>query len=192
MLVVAHGAGGEPEPHCERWRQLVGDRGFLLCLRGKGTYSHGGIFYYPDHHWLGRALEAALQALRDAYGDRVDTELAAYTGYSQGANMGALALMKRPGLFSRLLFVEGQQNDWSIKLAERWHQAGGKRVALACGLAKCIRAARQSEWILRRGGMLVETRYAAGAGHTYLGPVGEHVRELFEWLVEDDPRWRSD
>lgn len=103
--------------------------------------------------------------------------------------MGALALMSRPGRWGRLLFVEAQQSDWSVAAARRWRDAGGRRVALLCGLPLCARAARTSEWILRRGGVEVWTRYVEGAGHTYVGPLAPEIDRAFEWLVADDARW---
>lgn len=194
LLVAAHGAGGRPEPHCERWQRLVGERAFILCVRGAKTNRSEPLssshHYYPDHLWLGRAVDASVAALvaREA---RVDARAAVYAGYSQGAVMGALMLMTRAERFPRALLIEGQQNDWSVAGAARWKRAGGQRVALACGLLRCAQAQELSRQSLARGGIDVALRYAAGAGHTYGGAVGDRVSELLEWLVADDPRWQE-
>jgi hypothetical protein len=57
LLVVTHGAGGSPEPHCAFWREMLGDRGFILCPRGvplgSAVEPPDQGFFYRDH----RALE---------------------------------------------------------------------------------------------------------------------------------------
>ncbi len=194
LLLATHGATGRPEPHCERWQQLVADRAFVLCLRGAPTNRRDppevSRHYYPDHRWLGRAVTASLRALEEAYAEHVDLERAVYAGYSQGAVMGALMLMEQQAPFSRALLIEGQQDDWSVSAAERFVSKGGDRVALVCGFGRCAEAYARSERTLRRGGVQARFEYAEGAGHTYGGAVGERVAESLVWLVAEDPRWR--
>ncbi|MCB9584907.1 MAG: hypothetical protein H6718_05890 [Polyangiaceae bacterium] len=195
LMVATHGAGGRPEEHCERWRQLVRDRAFVLCVRGAKTNRSAPLatsrHYYPDHLWLGRAVDANLLAFKQRFATAADAEQAVYVGYSQGAVMGALMLMSRADRFPRALLIEGQQNDWNVAGAQRWLAGGGKRVGLACGLLHCSQAYEKSRQSLSRAGVEVRLAYAPGAGHTYAGRVGEHVAELLEWLVADDPRWSA-
>ncbi|MBX3185094.1 MAG: hypothetical protein KIT72_00245 [Polyangiaceae bacterium] len=194
LLVATHGATGRPEPHCERWQQLVGDRAFVLCVRGAPTNRRDppdvSQHYYPDHRWLGRAVKANLRALEEAYAEHVDLEQAVYAGYSQGAVMGALMLMEHQAPFARALLIEGQQDDWSVSAAERFVRKGGDRVALVCGFGRCAEAYARSERTLRKGGVKARFEHAEGAGHTYGGAVGERVAESLVWLVAEDPRWR--
>src|SRR5688500_7019775 len=37
VIVATHGAGDRAEYHCELWRAIVGDRGFVVCPRGRRT-----------------------------------------------------------------------------------------------------------------------------------------------------------
>lgn len=170
----------------------MGERAFVLCVRGAKTNRSDPLatshHYYPDHLWLGRAVDASVAALV-AKDPRVDAEAAVYAGYSQGAVMGALMLMDRAQRFPRALLIEGQQNDWNVAGAARWKRAGGLRVGLACGLLRCAESQERSRQSLARGGVEVKLRHASGAGHTYAGAVGDHVAELLEWLVADDARW---
>ncbi len=195
LLVATHGAGGRPETHCERWRQVVGDRAFVLCVRGAKINRSEPLsvsrHYYPDHLWLGRAVDANVAAFAARFEHVADAEAAVYAGYSQGAAMGALMLMSRADRFPRALLIEGQQNDWNLSGAKRWRAAGGQRVGLVCGLLHCSQAYERSRQSLRRGGIEVRFEYAPGAGHTYEGRVGQKVAEVLDWLVADDPRWST-
>ncbi|MEZ4229199.1 MAG: hypothetical protein R3B89_08550 [Polyangiaceae bacterium] len=196
LLVATHGAGGRPEAHCERWRELVGDRAFVLCVRGAKINRSEPLsvsrHYYPDHLWLGRAIDANLAAFEARFSATADAANAVYAGYSQGAVMGALMLMSRADRFPRALLIEGQQNDWSVSGAKRWQAAGGRRVGLVCGLLHCSQAYERSRQSLRRGGVDVRFEYAPGAGHTYQGRVGAKVGEVLEWVVAGDPRWSAE
>ncbi|MGE0321630.1 MAG: hypothetical protein AB7K71_37690 [Polyangiaceae bacterium] len=195
LMVATHGAGGRPEEHCQRWRELVRDRAFVLCVRGAKINRSEPLttsrHYYPDHLWLGRAVDANLEAFRARFAAAADARDAVYVGYSQGAVMGALMLMSHAETFPRALLIEGQQNDWNVAGAKRWLAAGGRRVALACGLLHCSQAYERSRQSLARAGVEVRFEYAPGAGHTYAGRVGENVAKLLEWLIADDPRWSA-
>lgn len=195
LLVATHGAGGRPEAHCQRWRELVADRAFVLCVRGAKINRSEPLsvsrHYYPDHVWLGRAVDANLAAFRARFSEVADSRGAVYAGYSQGAVMGALMLMTRADRLPRALLIEGQQNDWNVSGAKHWKEAGGQRVGLVCGLLHCSQAYERSRQSLARGGVDVRFEYAPGGGHTYDGRVGERVAQVLEWLIADDPRWSS-
>ena len=101
VLIAAHGAGDGPRWQCEVWSSIVAGRGFVLCPRGvplsTGVDEPGHFF--RDHHYLGRLVTAALAALRERYAGLVDSGPVVYTGYSQGATMGALFASQRPEIF---------------------------------------------------------------------------------------------
>lgn len=190
-LVVAHGAGDWPEPHCELWRRLLGARGVIVCLRGralrKGSDAHG--YYFPDHLALERETLAALAALRERYAGFADSERIVYAGYSQGATMGALMLMNHGELAPTLLLVEGGSGDWTSARARRFALSGGRRVALLCGTPGCQRRALQSVERLKAVELDASLRYRAGAGHTYVGAISADMVAAFDELTRDDSRW---
>jgi predicted esterase len=125
VLVVAHGAGDRPEWQCDVWRELVADRGFVLCVRGFPTNRYAPPeetgFFFADHRALGREISLALEALAALWPDHVDVEAPAFSGFSQGAIMGALLLPQHPARFSRAALVEGGYGlfqEWNIPVAQ--------------------------------------------------------------------------
>jgi hypothetical protein len=193
LLVAAHGAGGRPEWHCEYWGWIVGARGFVLCPRGRRAHftarqEYDG-YYFPDHYWLRRALHACLDATQQAYGSQLDATAAVYTGFSQGAIMGALVIAHDPARFPKALFIEGGGGEWNVPIACDWLKGGGQRVAFACGTGSCNRLAQRAVRYLGQAGVPTRAAYVAGAGHTYAGALEPQVRALFDWLVQGDPRW---
>lgn len=192
VLLATHGAGGAPEHHCEAWRRRLGPRGVVVCPRGAMINRIEGPdagFYYPDHHALEREVLATVQALRSEFAEYIDGGPMLYAGYSQGATMGALVLPDHAELFPRAVLVEGGFSEWNLVTAKRFAERGGLRVLFVCGVRRCKAGADRSAAALRRARLAVEARLAAGAGHTYLGPVAGEIAQGFSWLVADDTRW---
>ena len=196
LLVVTHGAGGRPEPHCAFWRALLGPRGFILCPRGTllGSLAEPSEqgFFYRDHHALEREVAAAMAALRARYGGYLDERAPLYAGFSQGATMGALAFVKRPAVFARLVLMEGgvgEADEWTINGARAFGEGGGERVLLACGRPSCFLAAQRTLTYLAKAGVAGRVVHGVGAGHTYGGAVEAAVKGALPWITEGDSRW---
>ena len=181
LVVAAHGAGGSPEWECEYWRRLTNDSRFVLCLRGRAM-GRGGGYYYPNEHALEAELEAALQSLRAAE-PRASIEGGLYAGFSQGASMGSAILAKHGDAFSSLALVEGFQ-AWNVPRAKTFAERGGKRILFVCGTKQCQNVAILSARWLERGGIHARVEYAAGAGHTPLGPVLSRLAVGLPWLLD--------
>lgn len=198
VVIVAHGAGGRPEPHCDVYRELVRGRGFILCTRGRTIdrlvpEGERGYFY-DGHPELAKELRAALGALVERYGARVDLERSVYAGFSQGAAMGILALQQGVAPDAHVggvLLVEGGWAEWTVALAEKLAKEGVRRVAIVCGRPVCKEEGDRSIGWMERGGLPGKMLYAPGAGHTYGGAVAPLVAEGWRWIVEDDPRWEA-
>lgn len=196
VLIVAHGAGGRPEPHCDFYRKLVRGRGFILCTTGRSMdallpESERGYFY-DGHIELGKELRAAVAALERTYGDRVDLDHRVYAGFSQGATMGILALQQGAAPDARVrgvLLVEGGWAEWTVALARKLASEGVRRVAIVCGRPVCKEEGDRSAGWIRRGGLEAQVLHAPGAGHTYGGAVAPLVGDAWRFIVEDDPRW---
>jgi predicted esterase len=184
ILVAAHGAGDSPEWQCEHWGPIARGRYFVLCPRGLSL--GGGGYYYANHFALERELLAALDAVKRSYGSSVRPDGGVYTGYSQGATMGALMVIEHGAKFPYLVLVEGGTAEWSASRAKRYAASGGKSVALVCGGSGCMKRAQNSAKILERAGLRARAEHAEGGGHTYVGIVGERATELLEhWLFAD-------
>jgi predicted esterase len=193
VIVATHGAGGTPEAHCELWRWVVGARAFIVCPRGRPIHGNpDNGYYYANHNALAREVELVLGALAKRYGETVDVAAPIYTGYSQGASMGALMLPHHPAGFGGAVLIEGgvgEYREWNNQVAERFAARGARRVVLACGRHDCAEAARSTIRAMRRGGIEARLVHVAGAGHTYGGELARQVHALFPWLVEGDRRW---
>ena len=193
LVVVAHGAGGRPEWHCELWSHIVGDRAFVLCPRGRRQDvripTEDATCYFPHHHYLRAVVEASIAALQNQASSPLDCAEAVYVGYSQGATMGALFLPTSPR-FARALLVEGGFSEWNIPIALRFREHGGRRVALVCGTPRCAAGATQSASWLQQGGLVARAIHVAHAGHSSFGAMAERLPDVFRWLTENDPRFR--
>jgi predicted esterase len=194
VLVAAHGAGDRAEWQCAFWRDLVGDRGFVLCPRGLSMDRRDpdAGYFYRHHHALGREIALALEALAARFPGRADTAAPAFAGYSQGATFGAALLPRHPAMFSRAALIEGghgSSQEWSVPAAQAFRRRGGARVLLACGGSGCAMRAKETARLLVRGGLEARVLHVEGAGHTYGGAMERPLREAFGWLVEGDPRW---
>lgn len=192
VLVAAHGAGDSAESQCELWRQLLDERGVVVCLRGramrKGSSRHG--YYFPDHLTLERELLASLDSLARRHPEHADPRRITYAGYSQGAQMGLLMLLDRGALAPRLLLVEGGSGDWTEASVARFAESGGERVALVCGTPGCRANAQRSAELLRARGLQASLRHVPGGGHTYLGAVAPECGRALAELIQGDPRWQ--
>ncbi len=198
VVIVGHGAGGRPEPHCDFYRKLVRGRGFIVCTRGRSIDAlipEGERGYFYDGHVeLGKEVRAVIGALQGRYGERVDLDRSVYAGFSQGATMGILALQQGVAPDARVrgvLLVEGGWAEWTIALAEKLSREGVRRVAIVCGRPICKEEGERSAGWIRRGGLEAEVLEAKGAGHTYGGAVAPLVADAWQWIVEGDPRWAS-
>jgi predicted esterase len=196
LLVAAHGAWDRPEPHCELWRRVTRNRGFILCPRGQRTNRQVPLehaaYYYPDHVALAREVLAAIEALSARYPDELDASAAVWAGFSQGAIHGALVIVLHPQLFPRAALIEGGNgffNEWSPFAARRYARGSGQRVLFGCGSPYCVRSAERCAGYLQKTGVETLVAHAEGAGHSYGRTMEHKLREHFDWLVADDPRW---
>jgi pimeloyl-ACP methyl ester carboxylesterase len=183
LFVIAHGAGGAPDWHCDFWSRVVGAEAFLLCLRGLPIRAGANAFYFPEHHTLEALFERAVRAIDDQFGDHLRADESVYIAYSQGATMGAWMLPAHASRFSRALLIEGGVNEWNVRRAVAFRKAGGKAVFIACGTQVCnSKAGKVVEWF-KTAGVAAKTAHASGAGHTPGGEVGVFAIQGLAWLL---------
>jgi predicted esterase len=198
VIVATHGAGDRAEWHCELWRRIVRDNAFVLCPPGRRMderVPHAeAAYYYPDHLVLETEVKAALAALEARFADHVDTANAIYTGFSQGAIMGALVIVLLADRFPRAVLVEGGHgsfHEWSPYAAKKYAAGGGERVLFACGSPYCVRSASRSARYLEQAGVATRVVHAEGAGHSYGDTMEAEIAKSFAWIVEGDARWSA-
>jgi predicted esterase len=192
LLIAAGGAGDRPDWQCRAWQAIVAGRAFVLCVRGlplnPGAAESQQQYYFKNHFDLEREILAALRSAEAVLGARLDATEVLYAGFSQGATMGALVVMRHPKRFPRAVLIEGGVYDWSDSAAQSYRRAGGQRVLFACGQPSCLVRARRSSDALEHAGISARAVFGAG-GHTYEAGVGAELRAQFDWLVEGAPRW---
>jgi predicted esterase len=192
ILVVAHGAGGTPEAHCDLWARISQGKAILLCVRGRARspLAVDGD-YYPDHPALERETFAALAALRARFADRIAEGPVSYAGFSQGATMGALMLVDHASEVTRLILVEGGFSDWNVARARDFRARGGERVLFVCGRKECAEPARNAAHWFNAAGVAARLEYVVGAGHSHDARVEARIASAYSWFVEGDPRWQA-
>lgn len=194
VAVAFHGNFDRPEWQCEVFRPVLGDSGFLLCPRGKPRRDVPKSLDRWEYHSgksMAAELDAALAALSQRFGDRVDPGPIVFIGFSLGAIYGAPIVQSKPARFPRAVFVEGGHNAWTPHRAKKYAEAGGARLFLACGQAPCLANAKRLAPALEKAGLPTKSGGAPKAGHTYDGEVAAAVQAAFPWLVEGDARWGS-
>lgn len=185
LVIATHGAGGDPEYACRAWAIRTRGRAIVLCPRGRAiSVREPQGFYYPDHRELRAEVLAALDALEREYGARLARRAALYTGYSQGATMGALFVPEYADRFPALVLTEGGYSEWPLAQARAFKAHGGARVVLACGTRHCAERAKTSAETLEHAGISTRLVYVEGAGHTDGGPIGDRLDELWTWANE--------
>lgn len=108
-------------------------------------------------------------------------------GYSQGATMGALAVVGELPVFDELVLIEGGGESWTATRARAFRENGGRRIILGCGTRGCERHAQRSMPILKEAGVDATFANAPGGGHTYGGTVGEAVYAALQaWNATSD------
>jgi hypothetical protein len=188
VMVAAHGAYDRPEWMCEDMRNLVGNRGFVLCPQGipaplrnpkdETRYLHGAE--------LAEEIDAAVIQLRGVYAHWVDTGPMLYSGFSLGASRGASIVMPDPARFPRALLIEGGQSGWNER---NFAEKGGQRVLFACGLPGCVGSSVPVVERFVRAGVPSKVAYGAGGGHGRGGVVADAIHADWSWFVEGDARW---
>jgi dienelactone hydrolase len=195
VVVATHGMWDFPEGLCDDQRWIFRDRVWVICPRGRPVPDK--TFRYDSADALAREIDADVRALAARYPGYVDDRAMLYTGFSLGAILGVAVITRQPARFPRAVLIEGGEDRWTPTLAAKYGKAGGQRVLFACGLSGRVPAAQQAASMLVRAG--VDAHVVLGklpdAGqfiHWYNGPIADETRAAEPWLLDGDPRWKTD
>jgi len=184
LLLAAHGAGDSPRWQCRHWDAAMRGRFIILCPRGVALSSGDDPgYFFRNHIELEREVTAALAALKKELGGRISPSDGVYSGYSQGATMGALMVVAHGTDFPHLVLVEGGSGDWTAGRAKQFRETGGKSVAIVCGTPNCAKRGERSVAILEKAGLRARVEHVEQGGHVYDGRVGERATELLDGWV---------
>lgn len=187
VLMIAHGAGGRAEHLCSYFEPHLPADFIVVCPQGAllDKRDPEGGAYYPNHLALREELSALSDALWARFGKAVSSQGWRYMGYSQGATMGALAIVGELPIFTELVLMEGGGESWTLARAQAFKEGGGERALLVCGTPACAKRGATSAAALRQVGLDALHKNAPGSGHTYGGQVARLVlEEMARWEAE--------
>jgi predicted esterase len=185
VLVYLHGRGGHPEADCRRWASLARRYGWLVCPSGPVPYGDGRAW---DNNWPSahHATMAAINALRDKYGRRVQLWGNTLIGFSEGAYAAMNVGVREPRTFNRWLILAANSKYWGGPGLEALGSAKDRvrRVFLITGEHDgVIEGTHQVEEWLHKAGVPTRVITPSNMGHeTPLEKKTEMYRSALSWL----------
>lgn len=185
VLVYLHGRGGHPEADCRRWAPLARRYGWLVCPSGPVPYGDGRAW---DNNWPSahHATMAAINALRDKYGRRVQLWGNTLIGFSEGAYAAMNVGVREPRTFNRWLILAANSKYWGGPGLEALGSAKDRvrRVFLITGEHDgVIEGTHQVEEWLHKAGVPTRVITPSNMGHeTPLEKKTEMYRSALSWL----------
>jgi predicted esterase len=185
VLVYLHGRGGHPEADCRRWASLARRYGWLVCPSGPVPYGDGRAW---DNNWPSahHATMAAINALREKYGRRVQLWGNTLIGFSEGAYAAMNVGVREPRTFNRWLILAANAKYWGGPGLDALGSAKDRvrRVFLITGEHDgVIEGTRQVEAWLHKAGVPTRVITPSNMGHeTPLEKKTEMYRSALSWL----------
>lgn len=189
VLVAAHGRDDVAEPLCATWRDVVGDRGFVLCPRGLRSDDVPGTWTWATHDALDAEIDHAVAALRARFPEHVADGPLVYAGFSLGSFYGAKIVSESPARTPRVVLIEGGHDPWTDEAIASFVDGGGERVLFVTGQDETLQRSREVARALDAAGVRTRIEHVDGAGHAYRGDVAQRLALAFDWVVEGDSRW---
>ncbi len=185
VLVYLHGRGGHPEADCRRWASLARNYGWLVCPSGPVPYGDGRAW---DNNWPSahHATMAAINALREKYGRRVQLWGNTLIGFSEGAYAAMNVGVREPRTFNRWLILAANSKYWGGPGLEALGSAKDRvrRVFLITGEHDgVLEGTHQVQTWLQKAGVPTRVITPSNMGHeTPLEKKTEMYRSALSWL----------
>ncbi len=185
VLVYLHGRGGHPASDCRRWAPLARRYGWLVCPSGPVPYGDGRAW---DNNWPSahHATMAAISALRDKYGRRVQLWGNTLIGFSEGAFAAMNVGVREPRTFNRWLILAANSKYWGGPGLEALGSAKNRvrRVFLITGEHDgVLEGTHQVQAWLRKAGVPTKVLTPNNMGHEVpLEKKTEMYRSALGWL----------
>jgi len=185
VLVYLHGRGGHPEADCRRWASLARRYGWLVCPSGPVPYGDGRAW---DNNWPSahHATMAAINALREKYGRRVQLWGNTLIGFSEGAYAAMNVGVREPRTFNRWLILAANSKYWGGPGLEALGSAKNRvrRVFLITGEHdEVLEGTHQVEEWLHKAGVPTKVITPSNMGHEVpLEKKTEMYRSALSWL----------
>jgi predicted esterase/LysM repeat protein len=185
VIVYLHGRGGHPEADCRRWAGVARRYGWLVCPSGPVPYGDGRAW---DNNWPSahHATMAAISALRDKYGRRVQLWGNTLIGFSEGAYAAMNVGVREPRTFNRWLILAASSKYWGGPGLEALGSAKNRvrRVFLITGEHDgVVESTHQVEAWLQKAGVPTKVLTPNNMGHEVpLEKKTEMYRGALAWL----------
>jgi predicted esterase len=185
VLVYLHGRGGHPEADCRRWARVARNYGWLVCPSGPVPYGDGRAW---DNNWPSAhtATMAAINALREKYGRRVQLWGNTLIGFSEGAYAAMNVGVREPRTFNRWLILAASSKYWGGPGLEALGSAKNRvrRVILITGEHDgVIESTHQVQQWLKKAGVPTKVITPDNMGHEVpLEKKTEMYRSALGWL----------
>jgi len=185
VIVYLHGRGGHPEADCRRWAPVARRYGWLVCPSGSVPYGDGRAW---DNNWPSahHATMAAINALREKYGRRVQLWGNTLIGFSEGAYAAMNVGVREPRTFNRWLILAANSKYWGGPGLEALGSAKDRvrRVFLITGEHdEVIEGTHQVEEWLHKAGVPTKVLTPSNMGHEVpLEKKTEMYRTALSWL----------
>ncbi len=185
VLVYLHGRGGHPESDCRRWASVARGYGWLVCPSGPVPHGDGRAW---DNNWPSahHATMAAINALREKYGRRVQLWGNTLIGFSEGAYAAMNVGVREPKTFNRWLILAANSKYWGGPGLEALGSARERvrRVFLITGEHDgVIEGTHQVQQWLKKAGVPTRVITPNGMGHEVpLEKKTELYRSALGWL----------
>jgi predicted esterase len=191
VLMYLHGRGGNPAADCEKWARVARALGWLVCPSGPAGETGGRSW---NNNWPAAksATMAAVAALREKFGRRVQLYGNTIVGFSEGAYVAMNIGIREPRSFNRLLILAANTKYWGAAGREELKQARSriKRVYLITGERdEVIEETRTVRSWLREAGVRTRITTPADMGHELAIPKKpELYRMALLWLQSGQSR----
>jgi predicted esterase len=185
VVVYLHGRGGHPEADCRRWATVARRYGWVVCPSGPVPYGDGRAW---DNNWPSahHATMAAINALREKYGRRVQLWGNTLIGFSEGAYAAMNVGVREPRTFNRWLILAANSKYWGGPGLEALGSAKNRvrRVFLITGEHdEVIEGTHQVEAWLQKAGVPTKVLTPNNMGHEVpLEKKTEMYRAALGWL----------
>jgi predicted esterase len=188
VIVAVHGAGDRPEWACGGWRIGVESYAFVVCPAGlKMSASRYGWGSSRD---IDTAVERALSAARQRFGQHMAPGPMIYAAFSQGAILARPYLIANAKRFPVIALAEGGYDYLGdSEFARQAHDAGVRRVLLLCGTPGCATTMKRAARVLERAQLEVLVGGDVASGHNLNTPMQNALRSTFAAVTAGLPNW---
>lgn len=193
VVVVLHGMGDRPDWICAAFDALVAGRAWILCPRGAPFGDERDLWTFPlGRRGAAREVHAALGALAQAHGARVDATSPVLAGFSLGAMHASFLAAAEPASFPRAFIIDTHY-VWSLEQVRRFAAARGRAVSFVCSrtyVRDCTRLSH-APGAVAAAAVPTRTLVLPTREHGYDRELIDLVRPDFAALTASDPRWVS-